>query len=216
MIMELPRNFNTPFAKVLDGTLYIYKMVSYENLMYDLTYACKKKKCIYCSKKIKRGKASTLDHRYPRNTGGISITNNLFPCCPKCNSIKSNLLHDDFLVWRELSKSDAKKYKEKVGEEREKILENVGFILPKEWVTYEKRDKVICNDNGQYTRGKRYYKILEFYQEYHHFPRPAVVDKNGRILDGYNTILFARDYDIEYVPVIRLENVVRVWGRGAV
>lgn len=210
MIMELPENFNTPFAKVLEGTLYIYRVVSYESLMYDLTYACKKKKCVYCNKKIKRGKASTLDHRYPRDTGGVSITNNLFPCCKNCNSSKTNLTHEDFLVWRDLSKADAKAYLEKVKKEREAILESVGFILPEDWVTYEHRDNVICEDNGQYTRGKRYYKILEFYQKYHHLPRPVVVDQNGRLLDGYNTILFARDFDIESIPIIKLENVVRV------
>lgn len=210
MIMQLPTKFDSPFAKVVDGTLYIYGMVSYENLMYDLTYACKKKRCIYCKKKIKRGKQATLDHRYPRDTGGISITNNLFPCCSKCNSNKSNLTHEQFLVWKNLSKSEVKEYLEEVRNEREYMLKTIGFILPEEWVYYEKRDKVICEDNGQYVKGKRYYKIQEFYTKYQRFPRPAVIDKNNRILDGYNTILFARDYSIEYVPVIRLENVVRV------
>ncbi len=210
MIMDLPEKFETPFAKVLNGMLYIYRMVSYESLMYDLTYACKRKKCIYCNKRIKRGKASTLDHRYPRDTGGVSITNNLFPCCPKCNSSKSNLTHEEFLIWRELPKKEAKQYLAEIKEERESIFKTIGFILPEEWIEYEERDKVICEDNGQYTRGKRYYKIQEFYEKYQHFPRPAVVDKNGRLLDGYNTVLFARDFDIAYIPVIRLENVVRV------
>ena len=162
MIMDLPEKFETPFAKVLNGMLYIYRMVSYESLMYDLTYACKRKKCIYCNKRIKRGKASTLDHRYPRDTGGVSITNNLFPCCPKCNSSKSNLTHEEFLIWRELPKKEAKQYLAEIKEERESIFKTIGFILPEEWIEYEERDKVICEDNGQYTRGKRYYKIKEF------------------------------------------------------
>ena len=191
-------------------------MVSYENLMYNLTYACKRKRCIYCSKKAKRGKQGSLDHRYPRDTGGISITDNLSPCCQKCNSKKSNLTHEQFLVWRNLPKAEAKKYLETVKEDREFILKTVGFILPAEWVEYEERDKVICDDTEQYVKGKRYYKIQEFYSKYQQFPRPAVVDKNIRILDGYNTILFARDNNIEYVPVVKLENVVRVTERGAV
>ena len=210
MIMELPEKFCTPYAKVKNGKLYIYRTMPYESLIYNLTYACKKKRCIYCNKKIKRGKACTLDHRYPRDTGGVSITNNLFPCCPRCNSKKNNLTHEEFLKWRELSKKEAKEYMAEIKEERENIFETTGFILPEEWVEYEERDKIICEDNGQYVRGKRYNKVKEFYEKYHHFPRPAIVDRAGRLLDGYNTILFARDFDINYIPIIRLENVVKV------
>lgn len=210
MIMELPEKFKTPFAEVKNGILYVYKMIPYERIMYDLTYACKKKRCVYCNKKIKRGKKSTLDHRYPRDTGGISITNNLFPCCPKCNSQKNNLTHEEYLKWRYLPKKQAKEYMAEVKEERESVLKNVGFILPEDWVEYEDRDKILCEDNGQYVRGKRYNKVKEFYEKYHHFPRPAVIDRNGQLLDGYNTILFARDFDIKYIPIVRLENVVKL------
>lgn len=42
MIMELPKQFRLPFAEVKNGTLLIYKLVRYEDLMYELTYACKK------------------------------------------------------------------------------------------------------------------------------------------------------------------------------
>ena len=87
MIMELPKKFEFPFAKVKGGILEIYRLERFEDLMYELTYALKKKRCVYCGKKLKRTN-STLDHRYPRDTGGISITNNLFPCCSKCNSNK--------------------------------------------------------------------------------------------------------------------------------
>ena len=50
----------------------------------------------------------TLDHRYPRDTGGVSITNNLFPCCHKCNTAKGNLTHKEFLDCRDMSKPERK------------------------------------------------------------------------------------------------------------
>ena len=32
----------------------------------------------------------SLDHLYPRDYGGISVPNNLVPCCKDCNGKKNN------------------------------------------------------------------------------------------------------------------------------
>ena len=80
MIMELPDKFKMEGVEVENSTLKFYKLVRFEDLMYELAYASKNcDECIYCGKKLTRSNR-TLDHRYPRNTGGISITNNLYPC----------------------------------------------------------------------------------------------------------------------------------------
>ena len=174
--------------------------------MYELTYALKKKRCVYCGKKLKCTN-STLDHRYPRDTGGISITNNLFPCCSKCNSNKGNLTHEEYLNARDLSKRDKKEYIKKLYKYREKTMKKIGFKLPKKWVTWEDINRINYKKTYPELRGKRYCKILEFYQKYKKLPRPIIVDKNNQLLDGYNIVLFARDFKIKQIPVIKLENV---------
>ena len=206
MIMELPKKFKFPFAEVKDGILEIYRLERFEDLMYELTYALKKKRCVYCGKKLKRTN-STLDHRYPRDTGGISITNNLFPCCSKCNSNKGNLTHEEYLNARDLSKRDKKEYIKKLYKYREKTMKKIGFKLPKKWVTWEDINRINYKKTYPELRGKRYCKILEFYQKYKKLPRPIIVDKNNQLLDGYNIVLFARDFKIKQIPVIKLENV---------
>lgn len=206
MIMELPKKFEFPFAKVKGGILEIYRLERFEDLMYELTYALKKKRCVYCGKKLKRTN-STLDHRYPRDTGGISITNNLFPCCSKCNSNKSNLTHEEYLKARNFSKTERKKYIEKLSRYREKTMRNIGFKLPRKWTTLENINTIRYKKKNPELRGKRYGKILEFYQKYQKLPRPIIVDKNNQLLDGYNIVLFARDFKIKQIYVIKLENV---------
>lgn len=206
MIMELPKKYESPFARVKNGILEIYRKERFEDLMYELTYALKKRRCIYCGKKLKRSN-STLDHRYPRDTGGISITNNLFPCCCKCNSAKSNLTHNEYLKIRSLSAKEKKAYLKELSQYRERIMRKIGFKLPRKWVTFEDINTIKYQKMITDLRGKRYCRIVEFYQKYGKLPKPVIVDKSNYLLDGYNIILFAKDYKIKKIPVIKLENV---------
>lgn len=208
MIMELPKKFEIKsYAKVENGKLYLYKLERFEDLMYELTYACKKKKCVYCGKKLKRNN-STLDHRYPRDTGGISITNNLFPCCSKCNSAKGGLTHLEYLQLRKLpKKEEKKKLIKQFIKHKEKIMKKLGYKLPKKWIIFLDIKEIKYYKPEQDLRGKKYHRILEFYQKYQKLPRPVVVDTNNRILDGYNIILCANDLKIQTIPTIKLENV---------
>ena len=60
--------------------------------MYRLTYMMKGDRiCYYCGKTISK-KEMTLDHVYPRDFGGPSITDNLVPCCQSVIVIKT-ILH---------------------------------------------------------------------------------------------------------------------------
>lgn len=207
MIMELPRKFEIEsYAKVEDGKLYIYRLERFEDLMYELTYASKKKKCVYCGKKLKR-KNSTLDHRYPRDTGGISITNNLYPCCSKCNSKKGGLTHDEYLKIMDLPKIEMKQMNRQFMKHKEKIMKKIGYKLPKKWVIFLEVSEIKYHKPEQDLRGKKYHRILEFYEKYKKLPRPVIVDVNNKLLDGYNIILFANDSKIKTIPVIRLDNV---------
>lgn len=206
MYMELPKRFELSFAEVKEETLFINDLFRFEDMMYEITYALKEKKCVYCGGKLSE-KNSTLDHRYPRDTGGISITDNLFPCCSECNSSKSNLTHDEFIKLKKLSKNERKKYIKHVYSYNQKTMKKIGYKLPKKWVDLEKSGDIRNNSPIERLKGKKYYRILEFYNEYKKLPRPIIVDRNSQLLDGFNILFFAEEFNIKKIPVIRLENV---------
>lgn len=208
MLLQLPKRFKMgSIAEVKEDKLYIYRLVRFEDLMYELTYAFKKRKCVYCGNLLSK-KNSTLDHRYPRFTGGISITNNLFPCCPDCNSKKGCLTHEEYLKLKTLKGNERRTYLKKLAKFREKIFKKIGFKLPKKWITYMEIDKIKYNRPNIELRGKKYYQILEFYNQYNKLPYPCIIDNDNNLLNGYNLILFAREFDIKTIPTIKLENVI--------
>ena len=206
MYMELPKRFKLSFAEIEEETLFINELVRFEDMMYEITYALKEKICIYCGEKLSK-QDSTLDHRYPRDTGGISITNNLFPCCSNCNSNKSNLTHDEYLRLIKLSKKERKKYLKHIHFYNKKTMKKIGYKLPKKWVDLEEVGNINYKNPAENLRGKKYYRIVEFYNEYKKLPRPIIVDRNSQLLDGFNILFFAEEFNIKKIPVIRLENV---------
>ena len=208
MIMELPKKFTyKDYAKVENGVLYIDQIKRLEEIMYELTYTLRKHICIYCGNQLKR-KDCTLDHRYPRATGGVSIVNNLFITCYACNSKKDNLSHYEFLKTRNLHDKAQKKLLKKIRAGNSRKLKRTGFILPKKWVQFINISKIqYRRQDESYSRKKRYYKVADFWNFYHKLPRPIILDKNYVLLDGYNIIVVARDFNIETIPAIILENV---------
>lgn len=210
MILELPtKKFKHKNAEIVDDTLMIFQLESFEDLNYELTYALREKKCIYCYTKLKQ-KNRTLDHRYPRGTGGVSITNNLFPCCSKCNSKKTNLTHKEFMAFKELDKEERRKYMEFVNDYKEKILNRIGYVLPKKWVEYMSVEDIKYRKIKDFVYGKKFSRIKEFYKVHKHLPRPIVIDRENNVLDGYNAFMFAKEYGIQFIPVIKLHNVILV------
>lgn len=207
MIMDLPKKFHIEgYARVEEGVLYIERLERIEDLMYELSYAMRKHRCVYCRKKLKR-KNSTLDHRYPRDTGGVSIVNNLYPTCPLCNSHKSNFLHNEYLEICKMNRDEKRKGIKKFRKYHERNLEKIGYILPKKWVENIDISRVKCRPPGLDLRGKKYHRIVAFWNTYHHLPKPIVLDKNNVLIDGYNIIIFARDFKLTTIPCIKLENV---------
>ena len=89
MIIDLPTKFyyekDGSKAFVDNEILYCENNVSFERLMYHTTYELRgKSTCYYCGCELSE-ENRTLDHMYPRDFGGVSITNNLVPCCTNCN-----------------------------------------------------------------------------------------------------------------------------------
>ena len=80
-------------------------------------------------------------------------------------------------------------------------------MLPKKWVESIDISDIKCQPPGQDLRGKKYHRIVEFWNQYHKLPRPIVLDRNNVLLDGYNIIIFARDFKIKTISAIKLENV---------
>ena len=78
------------------------------------------------------------------------------------------------------------------------------------------QDGLLDVDEVKYRRieyffhGKKFCRINEFYNKYHHLPRPIIVDKENNLLDGYNAFMFAKEFGIQQIPVIRLENVILI------
>jgi len=207
MIMDLPQRYRLKtFARVRQQELLVFRSSRFEDMMFSMTYALRKRVCVYCGK-VMNAKNCSLDHRYPIDIGGISITNNLFPCCPECNSVKSNLTHEEYLVFRNLPNNKKNDYRTQVQIKNENIKKAVGFRLPHEWVTYLPLQSIMYHRQSVELYGFRYTKIMEHYSMYRTFLRPAIVDYENHLLDGYNIILFARENKIEYVPAIKLSNV---------
>lgn len=209
MLLELPYKYKRRFIICSNNELKIFQAINYEDLMYDLTKAIRGKRCIYCGKTLKRCNF-TLDHRFPRETGGISITNNLYPCCEKCNVAKGNLTHEEFLSLQftgEISKMDRRLFLNGIYEENQVIFKNTGFKLPENWVNYETINNIIYTDPKCYTKGKKFIKISKFFSKYYKLPRPIILDKNNRLMEGYTVLLFAREAHLGEVPAVKLENV---------
>ena len=214
MIMTLPEHFNHPTVEIRENTLFIKKLIRFEDLMYELSYALKKRHCCYCGKKLSV-RDSTMDHRWPKYSGGISITDNLYPCCSDCNSRKGKLTHEEFLKFESIKNLRAKKqYLECLELQNEQAFKDIGFKLPDEWISYVEtklikhcRYDIFANVSF---RGKRYERISLFYEKYNQFPCPVMLDKNNQLLDGYNVFLYAQDHAIDMLPAIQLENVIIV------
>lgn len=208
MIIELPAKFNYGNqAKIEDGILKIPSGVSWREFMYRLTTASKGKVCWYCGKKLKKEEI-TMDHLYPQDLGGPTITNNLVPACSMCNNKKGNLTEQQYRNLLSAPEKKRKEIKSKFIARNEEKKVKKGYYLPKEWITTKKIDAILVTwlMSESYT-GKRYSKIETFYKQYGHLPYPIIVDRNNYLLDGFLVLIFAKNNGISKIPTIVLENV---------
>lgn len=215
MIIDLPEKFrfqgDTPkdYAEVRENTLHIYGNVPIRKLMYDLTYSLKgNTECFYCQRKIKKSEI-TLDHMYPQDIGGPTIPNNLTPACKECNSKKANMTVTQYKTYLTLNKNKKAGYRKLIKEQQQIIRRGGGYEVPLEWIDVEKVSKFIVKvEMGIKYRGKKYDQIKADYREYKTITKPIVTDANGFVIDGFITLMFAKEQGIKRLAVLKLENVI--------
>ena len=197
MIIELPRNFNmdgtdnSKGAFIEDGILKISREISFRRVMTEITYEM------------------TIDHMYPQAFGGPTITNNMLPSCKKCNNEKGNLNTSQYKAFlRAKEKGELEEFRRKIKKYQDFIRTWIEFDIPQEWLSEEEISKIIVIfDLDENYKGKKYQKIQKYYEEYHQFQKPIIIDRNGFVLDGFLAVMYAKNTGMKKIPVIQLENV---------
>jgi len=217
MIIDFPQSFVYDTGKprdrayVRDGILYIEHVRCFENMIYELTYELKgRDTCYYCNKKVKRKKI-TLDHMFPMIWGGVTLPNNLIPCCKKCNMEKSDMTYNQFIRWKMSECKEVRDayYKESV-EKNRSILRNGQLVLPLSWIRSYDISNLIADVNLSYLNPKTQQEFEEYYNENHGYPVAIIVSGNGKCLKGLHVLYHAQKHGIKYVPAILLDNVVKL------
>ena len=214
MNIDLPEKFTmyderkNVIAWIEDGTLKMKVQASFGKAMHEITYEMKgRNKCFYCKEEFEEDKM-TVDHMIPQERGGPTITNNLVPSCNKCNSKKSNMTTEQFFKYLSLEKEERKIYYQNFKKYVKYMKENELLELPSDWISKKKIQEIIVRfDFSQEYKRAQYRKVEKFYKEYKHLPKPIIVDKQGFLLDGFISLMFAKDNNLRNLPVIVLENV---------
>lgn len=216
MIIELPKKFSIGNAQekndafVEDGILKIRKSASFRHVMYEITFQLKggKHQCGYCGN-FCYDRKMTMDHIYPQDMGGPTITNNLLPACGKCNQQKSNMTEKQYLKYRMIKNNEKQKaYLKQLQIEKEQKKLRGEFEIPEEWICKKQIDSIIAEIRlGDVTKCQKYQEVKRYYFKYGYFQRPIILDRRGYLLDGFYTVIFAKKHNIEKLPIIQLENV---------
>lgn len=215
MNIDLPKSFTMydergreKLAWIENGTLKLKVEASFRKVMYELTYELKGRNvCVYCGEPF-LDKDMTLDHMIPQERGGPTITNNLVPSCKECNSKKSNMTAEQYIKYKNLSGTEKKKYFENFKRYVNYMKRNELLELPEEWLSKKKVKEIIARfDFSQEYKKSQYRKVERFYNEYGHLPKPILVDKKGFLLDGFISLMFAKDNNLRKLSVMVLENV---------
>ena len=191
-----------------NGVLKLYARYSkLEEIMYDLTYTIKgRDRCYYCGRKL-TDKNITLDHIYPRSLGGPSIPQNLLPTCKSCNSEKENMTPEQYAVYRKLPNKGLKlEFKTNFSEIRS-FQEKWLHVIPDKWISKVLTTSLILLINLEDTQTSKYKSINAYYVRCGQFPKPIVIDCHGFVLDGFTTVLYAKNNGIKEIPTIVLDNV---------
>ena len=215
MIIELPRSFKmsgpnrSSEAFIEDGILKIKRDISFRKVMTEITYQLKGRyRCCYCKKAVIE-EDMTMDHMYPKAFGGPTITNNMLPSCKKCNNEKGNLNTSQYKAYLK-AKEEGRlvDFKKKISKYQNFIRQWIEFDIPQEWLTEEEISKIIVIvDLEENYKSKQYQKIDNYYKEYHHLQKPILIDRNSFVLDGFLSVMYAKNVGLTKIPVIQLENV---------
>ncbi len=216
MIIELPEKFSLEDERkgvqafIKNGVLKITRQTSFRKAMVEIAYQMKgRDECQYCHRKLTKDEV-TIDHMFPVDFGGPTITNNLLPACKECNGDKKrNMTYQQYMTFLEEKDMGLEnKYLKALKKYQEELRKKKMYQIPKEWITEKEINDIIINMNlYENYRKKRYKSYEEYYFKYGFLKKPIVVDKNGFLLDGFLQIMVAKNNNIKSIPVIQLENV---------
>lgn len=215
MIIKLPKSFyyeannSKSFAYVSNGILYIQGYINYEDIMYSLAYAYHGyERCKYCGQALTPNKR-TLDHIYPRALGGVSIPDNLLPCCEDCNQQKADLTPRQFnRIRRIANEQDRKQYFKRCHKDNSKFLRKGHLILPGKWLTNYDITQLVDDMNFDCLEEFKVQKVREFYELNHAYNHPIVVSSDDWLMKGKHIVYVAKENNDLVIPAIVLENVV--------
>lgn len=217
MIIELPEKFlfedksQGQLAYIENGILKMTKHTSFRKIMIELAYQINgKEECQFCHKTVSEdGIEMSIDHKFPQDLGGPTITNNLIPACKTCNGKKRNMTCEQFAIYlQKENENEQKEYLDKLKEYQDTLRLNKIYQIPKEWLTETTIEDIILNINlSENYREKRYKSYERYYLTYHILKSPIVLDRNNFLVDGFLQIMLAKNYNIKSVPTIELENV---------
>lgn len=215
MIIELPKDFSFEKEKsgekaiIEDGILKITRQTSFRKVMIEISYQMKGRDvCQYCHKKFTKDKM-TIDHMFPIDFGGPTISDNLLPACKKCNNEKGNMTYQQYMAFLEAKDVGLEeKYLKTLKKYQELIRKEKRYQIQKSWITERPIGDIFTNINlNEDYRKKKYKSYEEYYLTYGIIKAPIIIDKNGILLDGFLRLMVAKNYNIKSVPVIILENV---------
>ena len=215
MKIRLPQSFiysnrtKNISAYVKNDILYVSGYISFEDLMYTITYMVKGyDKCYYCECEL-TDKNRTLDHMYPRRWGGISIPENLVPSCKNCNQDKKDMSYDQFMRYRRLkTKSDKEKFYEECLQANFKVRRRARFVLNSNWLSvYDIREllKYMKFDQLEKTKSNN---LAAYYRNWGQYTHPIIVSSNGWVFKGRHILHHAKRIKRKSVMAIVLDNVV--------
>lgn len=215
MKIRLPETFiytnraKNASAYVKNGVLYVKGYISFEELMYTITYMVKGyDTCHYCGCEL-TDKNRTLDHMYPRRWGGISIPDNLVPSCKNCNGDKMDMSYDQFMRYRKIkTKKGKEEFYKKCLQENTKVRRRAKFVLNSNWLS--------VYDIGDLLRYMKFNKLEKtksnnlaaYYRNWGQYPHPMIVSSNSWVFKGKHILHHAKRIKRKSVMAIVLENVV--------
>ena len=151
----------------------------------------------------------SLDHIYPRSWGGVSIPDNLLPCCKTCNLNKADMSPKQFNHWRNLITNEERKlYYKRCQRDNSKFIAKGNFILPGKWLSQYDISELVDDLDFSCLEPYKTEKVREYYEANHQFNHPIIVSSDNWLLKGKHILYQAKQVHAASVPAIVLDNVV--------